>query len=145
MKVENFNIRVYGILSNLNGEILVTDEFRNGMNMTKFVGGGLEKGEGIADGLKREFREEMGIEIEVKALFYLNDFLQISTFNPKDQLISIYYQVTTADWHGVQKSIDNPTLEQSFKWVRLKSFSEDNLTFPIDKVVLNKLKTELKF
>jgi len=141
MKVKKFNIRVYGILKRSNGDILLTDEIRSGVNMTKFVGGGLEFGEGIADCLKREFIEEMSINIEVKDLFYINDFIQISAFNPKDQLISIYYNVTTSNWQQVEYCINNPINEQTFKWISLEKLSTKDVTFPIDKVVVEKLKS----
>lgn len=141
MKVKNFNIRVYGILKRSNGDILLTDEIRSGVNMTKFVGGGLEFGEGIADCLKREFIEEMSINIEVKDLFYINDFIQISAFNPKDQLISIYYNVTTSNWQQVEYCINNPINEQTFKWISLEKLSTKDVTFTIDKVVVEKLKS----
>ena len=53
--MKSFNIRVYGILLNDRNEVLVSDECRNGYSFTKFPGGGLEFGEGLVDGLKREF------------------------------------------------------------------------------------------
>ncbi len=140
MKVKNFNIRVYGILKDFNGNILLTDEFRNGVEMTKFVGGGLKKGEGIVDCLKREFLEEMNIEIEVNDLFYINDFLQISAFNPTDQLISIYYFVTTKNWSQVDNCICYPSKNQSFKWIDIKKLKLKDVTFPIDKIVVERLK-----
>jgi ADP-ribose pyrophosphatase YjhB (NUDIX family) len=139
MTIENFNIRVYGILKRSNGDILLTDEIRSGVEMTKFVGGGLEFGEGIADCLKREFKEEMGVDIEIKELFYINDFLQVSAFNLKDQLISIYYYVTTSNWQQINHCINHPINKQSFKWVSLEKLSSKDVTFPIDKVVVEKL------
>ncbi len=139
MEVKNFNIRVYGILKHSNGNILLTDEVRNGVEMTKFVGGGLEKGEGLADCLKREFLEEMNLEIQVKDLFYINDFLQVSAFNPSDQLISIYYFVTTKNWRQVEYCIQHPNKKQSFKWINSKDLTPSKVTFPIDKVVVDKL------
>ena len=39
-----FNIRVYGVLQNKNGDVLVSDEFIRGNQYTKFPGGGLEFG-----------------------------------------------------------------------------------------------------
>ncbi len=36
-----FNIRVYALLINEKNEVLITDEFRFGKEMTKFPGGGL--------------------------------------------------------------------------------------------------------
>ena len=139
MNVENFNIRVYGILEGSNGSILLTDENRYGVEMTKFVGGGLEKGEGLADALKREFKEEMDLEIEIGSLFYINDFLQISAFNPKDQLLSIYYKVSTKNWQRIEECINNPSAKQSFKWKSIHTLSKDEVTFPIDKVVVEML------
>lgn len=44
------------------------------MPMLKFPGGGLEWGEGIADALKREFKEELNAEIEIVRHFYTTDF-----------------------------------------------------------------------
>ena len=131
MKAKNFNIRVYGILKNVNGQYLLTDELRGGVHMTKFVGGGLEFNEGLEDALKREFVEEMNLNIEVNALFYINEFLQISKFNPNDQLMSVYYEVTTLDWNRVETCIQNPTKEQSFFWVDSNAYDVKNLTFPI--------------
>jgi len=139
MSAEKFNIRVYGILKHPNGSILLTNELRAGVKMTKFVGGGLEFNEGIKDCLKREFSEEMNLKIEVCKLFFINDFLQISAFNSKDQLLSIYYEVTTKDWQQIENCIKNPTVEQSFYWKKISDLKNENITFPIDKIVCKKL------
>ena len=141
MSTEKFNIRVYGILKHPNGSFLLTNEYGGGLHMTKFVGGGLEFNEGIEDGLKREFMEEMELKIEVDKLFYINDFLQVSAFNPKDQLLSIYYFVTTNDWDRVEECISHPTEKQSFHWVATNNLKSHKMTFPIDKVVVGKLKS----
>lgn len=139
MEAKNFNIRVYGILKNVKGKYLLTDEVREGVHVTKFVGGGLEFNEGLEDALKREFMEEMNLEVEVKSLFYINEFLQISKFNPNDQLMSVYYEVTTNDWNRVEECITTPISEQSFRWVDFEEFHINDMTFPIDKVVFSKL------
>ena len=60
-----FNVRVYGLLINERNEILLSDEQEHGFRFVKFPGGGLECGEGLIDGLKREFMEECFAEIEV--------------------------------------------------------------------------------
>jgi 8-oxo-dGTP diphosphatase len=88
-----FNIRVYGILTGRSREILVSDEFIRGNQYTKFPGGGLEFGEGTRDCLKREFREEMDLNVLVTDHLYTTDFFQMSAFNPEQQIISIYYRV----------------------------------------------------
>lgn len=144
MQVTNFNLRVYGLLIH-EGNILITHEHREGLYMTKFPGGGLEKGEGLEDCLKREFLEEMNIEIDVDELFYVNDFLQISSFNPKDQLISFYYKVTAgkasiAKIHDLVKAESVDIKEQRFEWIYLNDLISESFTFPIDKLVVNKLR-----
>ena len=65
-----FNIRVYGILINDLKQVLVSDEYIRGKYYTKFCGGGLEKGEGTIDCLKREFMEEMNLKIAVSKQTY---------------------------------------------------------------------------
>ncbi|HTK18679.1 MAG TPA: NUDIX domain-containing protein, partial [Mucilaginibacter sp.] len=85
-----FNVRVYGLLINENQEILVSDEQEYGMRFTKFPGGGLEYGEGMTDGLKREFVEECNLDIEIINHFYTTDFFVKSAFN-ESQIISVYY------------------------------------------------------
>lgn len=71
--MQKFNIRVYGIIQ-VDSFLLVSDEKFNGITITKFIGGGLEYGEGLIDCLKREFIEELGIEIEILKHFYTTDF-----------------------------------------------------------------------
>src|SRR6266566_4559732 len=88
-----FNLRVYGILLGENNQVLVSDEFIRGKYYTKFPGGGLELGEGTRDCLKREFKEEMDLDVEVGEHIYTTDFFQVSAFNPDHQIISIYYLV----------------------------------------------------
>ncbi len=77
-----FNVRVYGILVNDKNQILLSDEIIRGNFYTKFPGGGLEIGEGTRECLKREFKEEMNLEVEVEKHFYTTDFYQQSAFQP---------------------------------------------------------------
>src|SRR5687767_1809370 len=86
-----FNVRVYGILLGDNKEVLVSDEFIRGGYYTKFPGGGLEFGEGTRDCLKREFKEEMDLDVRIGDHIYTTDFFQMSAFSPDQQIIAIYY------------------------------------------------------
>ena len=142
---KKFNIRVYGILLNDFREVLVTDEHRMVMNMTKFVGGGLEIGEGITDCLKREWREELGVEIEIIAHFYTTDFFVQSAFNDS-QLISIYYLIKLNSELKIpitNKPFDFKEVKeeaQSFRWLSIDNLSEKEFTFVIDKKVAEQLR-----
>src|ERR1700747_1995916 len=88
-----FNVRVYGILLGENKKVLVSDEFIRGGYYTKFPGGGLEFGEGTRECLKREFKEEMDLAVEVPEHLYTPDFFIRSAWNPGQQMLSIYYFV----------------------------------------------------
>ncbi|MDD2983222.1 MAG: NUDIX domain-containing protein [Crocinitomicaceae bacterium] len=142
MAITKFNIRVYGILINDKQEVLISDEHRFKTAFTKFPGGGLEFGEGLADGLKREFREELNLEIEVGELFYVNDFLQTSKFDDSYQLISFYYLVNCADYKSIKNRTSNSPLTadgEEFRWFPIEKLRKEMMTFPIDKLVAEKL------
>ena len=143
---KRFNVRVYGLIVK-DEKILLTDEFRLGMYMTKFPGGGLEFGEGLTDGLKREFREELNLEIEVGELFYVNDFLQTSKFDESYQLISFYYFINCIEIESIKTRETSEALTfdgEEFRWFPLHKMSKELMTFPIDQVVAEKLKNYSK-
>jgi len=149
-KTGKFLIRVYGLVVNKKNEILLSDEFELNMKMTKFPGGGLEFGEGLIDGLRREFREECNNQ-EIKNIrhFYTTDFFQAAKFFENTQLISVYYLVALKDPIRFKISdkafnfkVGGP-ITQSFRWEKINTLKEDDITFPIDKFVLKKLKKTL--
>jgi ADP-ribose pyrophosphatase YjhB (NUDIX family) len=143
-----FTIRVYGILFGEDKKVLVSDEFIRGNYYTKFPGGGLELGEGTRDCLKREFKEEMDLDVKITDHIYTTDFFQMSAFNPEDQIISIYYfaealEPITAplrdkifDFDEKQMNVYKATGEtETFRFINWDNFSEESVTLPIDKVV----------
>lgn len=136
--MQRFNIRVYGICFNERNDVLLSNESYQNLNFTKFPGGGLEFGEGMIDCLKREFREEFNLEIEVGELFYLTDFFQVSAFSETDQVISVYYFIKT-DIGPLDQLVKNQTGEEELHWVKLSELREELFTFPIDKIVARKL------
>lgn len=130
-----FNVRVYGLLINAKDQILLSYELIRGKYYTKFPGGGLEFGEGTIDGLKREFSEEMNLSIEVKDHFYTTDFYQQSAFNPNDQIISIYYYVSSDEPFDLNTINSKEGRTENFRFINLAELSEEKVSFPIDKVV----------
>ena len=133
-----FNVRIYGAAI-VEGYLLVSDEKYREVSFTKLPGGGLEFGEGPADCLRREFKEETGLEIEVTKHIYTTDFFQRSAFNPNHQVISIYFQIAIPSLKSIQ-TIQSLEEDQQFRWVQLNSLSEEEFTFPIDKKMVPKLK-----
>lgn len=149
--IKKFNIRVYGIALDERNKVLLTDEFRLGMPMTKFPGGGLEFGEGTIDCLRRECREELNQEIEIIRHFYTTDYFQ-PTFllSEPQQLISIYYLIKLKNPQDLKtvedaSSLENIDCAQLFRWVDLSTLSPDALTFPVDKKVVEMLKAAFHF
>lgn len=139
---KRFNIRVYGILINDKDEVLISDERRRSISFTKFPGGGLEWGEGTIDCLKREFMEELGIQIQVKDLFYCTDFFLESAWGKNDQLISIYYSIDFIGKNSLNfAKYEVPLTEEAekFRWIKRVDLSEDLFTYPIDKHVCKML------
>jgi 8-oxo-dGTP diphosphatase len=151
--MHRFNVRVYGILIDESRRILVSDEYIRGSYYTKFPGGGLEFGEGTRHCLKREFREEMDLDVSVKDHIYTTDFFQLSAFNPDHQIISIYYYVQALepiraplrekifDFDEAQLKTYSETGEtETFRFIDWDSFSPDSVTLPIDKIVADIIK-----
>lgn len=134
-----FNIRVYGILINDKQQVLISDEREHGMEFTKFPGGGLEYGEGVCEGLEREFMEECGIRIKITAHIHTTDVFFKSAFNDS-QVIGIYYRVSSTE-PVTGKFSEAPfdfeigkDLDQVFRWVAIGELMENDLTFDMDRI-----------
>jgi 8-oxo-dGTP diphosphatase len=147
------SVRVYGILINDRQQVLVSDEYIRGAYYTKFPGGGLEIGEGTRDCLKREFKEEMNLDVLVGDHIYTTDFFQQSAFNPAHQILSIYYfahaleNITVPlrskvfDFDEAQLSIYRETQQiETFRFVNWDEFSANSVTLPIDKIAAELVK-----
>lgn len=154
--MSGFNIRVYGILLDSGKRLLVSDEFIRGGYFTKLPGGGLEFGEGTRDCLKREFKEETGLDVEIGDHIYTTDFYQQSAFTPGDQIISIYYHVKAKEPIQLATSIkpfdfathqvaDPQGESEVFRWIEWNQVHEDLMTLPIDKIVIGMLRENTQF
>jgi ADP-ribose pyrophosphatase YjhB (NUDIX family) len=137
--MKRFNVRVYGVLIQ-DDKVLLSDEYIKGNHITKFPGGGLEFGEGTLDCIKREFMEELSIEVEIESHFYTTDFFVASAFAPNLQVISIYYKANPVK--PIKESFSSTAHDykikegaQSFRWIPLNKLSADDLTLIIDKRV----------
>ena len=129
-----FNIRVYGIWVQ-DGRVLVNEETIKGEKYLKFPGGGVELGEGVNTALKREWLEELNIDIEVLEHFYTTDFFQASTFDDS-QVISIYYWVKAKE--PVTYIVNTNENEYSY-WLKIADITGNTFSLPIDKVVAKRL------
>ena len=78
---------------------------------------------------------------------YTTDFFQISAFNQKDQIISIYYhvhpisplilEVKEKPFDFAPHQIADPKGESEvFRWINWVDIHPDSMTLPIDRVVM---------
>jgi 8-oxo-dGTP pyrophosphatase MutT (NUDIX family) len=148
--MSHITVRIYGILIDSAHGLLVSDEFIRGDYFTKLPGGGLEFGEGTRDCLIREFKEETGLDVTVGDHIYTTDFYQPSAFRAGDQILSIYYYVSPVSLSQLQtRSIafdfkpeeiaDKNGQAEHTRWIPLKDLSEEAMSLPIDKIVINKI------
>jgi len=153
--INRFTIRVYGILMDENKRVLLSDEFIRGDYFTKFPGGGMEFGEGTRDCLKREFKEETGLDVTIGAHIYTTDYFQISAFNKRDQIIPIYYYAHANNPEELSKLNTKATVFdfaphqvadmsaqcELLRWIEWNELTEDAVSLPIDKIVVKMLKS----
>jgi len=138
---ERFTIRVYGIWIR-DGHVLLCEEGHEDFRFVKFPGGGLEFGEGLHEALRREFLEELDAEFGHAELFYINDFFQPSAFDAKTQVISVYYRIQDVQPETLNNKVEiraGKPYEIQFIWKPLEYLEAHDLTFPIDRMVAEKL------
>lgn len=132
-----YNLRVYGVWVDEN-RVLLSEEERFGISMTKFPGGGVERGEGLAEALLRELKEETGAHFRILSHLYTTDFYMASAFHPNQQLLSFYYKVEPIEFFNpfdLSGQQSNPGEVVSFRWHPLENLTPEVLTYPIDKHV----------
>lgn len=155
--MSQFNLRVYGILINDQQKVLVSDEFIRGKYYTKFPGGGLEYGEGTRDCLRREFKEEMNLSVDIGDHIYTTDFFQLSAFHPDHQIISVYYyafplEPVTCPLRDKPFEFDEQQMDiyrkngetETFRFIDWEDFSSESVTLPIDKIVATMVRAASK-
>lgn len=129
---KRFNVRIYGWLE-VDGKLLIIKEPFMGENIRKFPGGGLEFGEGTHDCLKREFKEELNLDIEVKEHIYTQDFFLQSALKAHEQILMIYYRVEALDMNQFQQL--DPQIQELI-WIDLDELKPEDVSLPTDQWVV---------
>lgn len=133
---KGFNVRVYALCIE-NNKILCVKEPFAGKMVIKLPGGGLEFGEGTVACLKREFKEELNLNIETGDCFYIQEDFVESLAKDQKQLLMLYFKARITDKENL-KIIDDKI--QELLWVDIKD--ENPFTLPVDQIVFKKLQTE---
>ncbi|SEH65624.1 ADP-ribose pyrophosphatase YjhB, NUDIX family [Paenimyroides aquimaris] len=140
MEIQNlkgFNVRVYALCI-LNNKLLTLKEPFAGKMVTKLPGGGLEFGEGTAECLKREFKEELNLQIEVGDAFYIQEHFVKSLAKDNKQLLMLYFYATILDSDNLQILDTNI---QEVSWIAIDG--ENPFSLPVDQLVFKKLQYKL--
>ena len=127
--IDKINIRVYALCIK-NKKILALHEEYAGDFLIKLPGGGLEFGESTIECLKREFQEELNLDINVTEHFYTQDDFLVSRFRDNEQLITIYYLAEILNEQD--QLILDPCIEKT-EWFALDG--DNPFALPIDKRV----------
>lgn len=132
--INSINVRVYAACIKDKKVFTLFEEYV-GEKLIKLPGGGLEFGEGTIECLKREFAEELNLEIEnIQHLYTQEDFI-ISKFKQNQQLLTVYYTADIKDESALK--IMDATIEKA-EWISLAEENPFNL--PVDRIVFEKLK-----
>ncbi|WP_374443248.1 NUDIX domain-containing protein [Epilithonimonas sp.] len=127
--IDKINIRVYALCIK-DKKILALHEEYAGDFLIKLPGGGLEFGESTIECLKREFQEELNLDIEVKDHFYTQDDFLVSRFRDNEQLLTVYYLAEILNEEDLL--ILDPCIEKT-EWIPLEG--ENPFPLPIDQRV----------
>ena len=95
-----FNFRVAGIL--LHGDDILLHRMR-GENVYSLPGGCVEMNESSKAALVREFREEIGVQVEVKRLLWINESF-FSQRNARHHEICFYYLIRQVGGANIRKA-----------------------------------------
>ena len=112
-------VRTCGICL-LDNKVLLVNHALYETDFWSLPGGGVEFGESAADGLKREFREETGLNAEVGPMLFMHEFIQ-----PPLHAIELFFAISS--WQGQLTNGSDPEFsirDQIIKEVKFLSFEE---------------------
>lgn len=117
-----------------NGKILLCNTKSTGKYW--FPGGGVELGEKIEDAIKREVREETGIEIEIKKFLTFQEiFFYYEPLDEAYQNLSFFYlcKPITTDLLA-DNQVDPEDESEKPRWIDLKSIRKEEIQTGAEKI-----------
>jgi 8-oxo-dGTP diphosphatase len=87
LKKKGLRVRVAGLVQDQKGKILLVQQNKKGKSYWLLPGGGIEFGESAGEALKREFKEELDLEIAESEFFLLNESIDPKKLRHLVQLV----------------------------------------------------------
>lgn len=121
-----------GILRDTAGRVLITERLCDGPfnGLWEFPGGKIGDGETPPAALRRELREELGIEARS-----VQPFMQLSHEYP-DRTVDLEFFLVT-DWQGEPAGLER----QQIRWTNIADLNSDEL-LPADAPIVELLQTQ---
>lgn len=122
-----------GILRNTAGEVLIAERLCEGPfnGLWEFPGGKIDAGETAPIALRRELREELGIEATA-----VESFMGFSHEYPDRSVALEFFLIT--DWDGDPEGLEG----QNLRWVAICDLNADEL-LPADAPLVDALQNRL--
>jgi 8-oxo-dGTP diphosphatase len=124
-KPNRFRVGAYGVLIEV-GKVLVTRTVTRSAILNNFPGGAVELGEGPLEALRRELREETGLEVRPLELLHATEGYHRSRDYPENQLVKLYWKVERIG--GTLAMDGNGDDVASCLWVPLRDLAAAGLT-----------------
>ncbi|MDE2039871.1 MAG: NUDIX hydrolase [Elusimicrobia bacterium] len=139
LRPERFSCRIYGVLRRGPRVLMARSHFIR-QEFVNFPGGGVELGEAPIEALKREYREETGLEIAPARVLYASEGAHPSSHAPM-QIVSIYWLVESVG--GALREGGNGDDVIDLFWAELASIPTAEM-FPSDLEFAARLPTLLR-
>jgi len=111
-QIKHPRVVVAGLIINQKGEILLCKSYK-WSNLWIVPGGHIEYGETIEKAIKREVKEEVGLDIKIKKILFTQELIEPKDYCKKRHFISLQC-VCSAENNNVK--IDDDEI-QDYKWV----------------------------
>ena len=129
-----FRPAAHAVVVNKKNEILLLKTKTTGRYW--FPGGGVELGERVEEGMKREVREEAGIEIEVEELLTFKEaFFYYEPLDAAYHNLAFYYNCKpkTAELLP-DDQVDQEDECEKPRWVKLESLKREEMQFGAEEI-----------
>lgn len=140
MPFDNENIRVLALAAIKNGDKFLAglcEDKLKGIKFYRFIGGGVDFGEHARETLKREFLEELGIDIEVKEQIGVLENIFVYNGNKGHEVIFVF-NAEFKDKSLYEKEEFEMLEDDKYLKITWADISSENVIFPegIDKILI---------